>query len=44
MAKRGEPNVAATMDRNADRETVHQFRADAFMVALQKARELGWIV
>jgi hypothetical protein len=36
--------LAETTDPDAERESVFQFRADAFEAALQKARELGWIV
>ena len=36
--------LAATIDPSADREAVFLFRADAFIAATKKARELGWIV
>ncbi len=42
-----EPNVnllAATEGRDAERQALNQFRADAFGAATNKARELGWIV
>jgi hypothetical protein len=42
-----EPNVvllAATEGRDAEQEALSKFRADAFIAATQKARELGWIV
>jgi hypothetical protein len=34
---------AATVDPQADRAAIYEFRADAFGAALRKARELGWI-
>ncbi len=43
----GQPSLvlsAATTDPQADRQTIYQFRADAFTAAINKARELGWIV
>jgi hypothetical protein len=42
-----EPNVillASTQGRDAERQALNQFRADAFIAATNKARELGWIV
>jgi hypothetical protein len=36
--------LAATVDPEADRETIFMFRADAFIAATNKAREMGWIV
>ena len=42
-----EPNVillAATEGRDAERQAIQKFKADAFIAATNKARELGWIV
>jgi hypothetical protein len=42
-----EPNLlllAETMDPKADRDALNQFRDDAFIAAIRKARELGWLV
>jgi hypothetical protein len=36
--------LATTVDPGADREATFLFRADAFIAATNKARELGWIV
>jgi hypothetical protein len=36
--------LSATWEPGADRETLFQFRAEAFATAMNKARELGWIV
>ena len=36
--------LAATVDPAADREAIFLFRADAFIAATNKARELGWIL
>jgi hypothetical protein len=44
---REEPNLvllAATEGRDAEREVLSKFRADAFTAATRKARELEWIV
>jgi hypothetical protein len=43
---KGEPNIvllAATEGCEAEREALSEFRADAFVAATRKARELGWI-
>jgi hypothetical protein len=36
--------LAATTDPTSEPETIYQFRADALGAAMNKARELGWIV
>jgi hypothetical protein len=36
--------LSATWEPGADRETIFRFRAEAFAAAMNKARELGWIV
>ena len=36
--------LAATVDPEADREAIFRFRATAFAAAMNRARELGWIV
>jgi hypothetical protein len=36
--------LTSTLEPRANRETVFQFRAEAFAAAMNKARELGWIV
>jgi hypothetical protein len=36
--------LSATWEPGADRQTLFVFRATAFAVAMNKARELGWIV
>ena len=36
--------LSATDDPKADREAIFVFRGEAFIAAMRKARELGWIV
>jgi hypothetical protein len=36
--------LAATAEFDADRQAIVMFRAEAYAAAMNKARELGWIV